>query len=282
MPCHGFELSMSRALMNASCMPKDISYSFGNGKISYYAENGVDDAKGYYNEFIIGGTTLNPEIDMEGPEITLFMNNKNFVDGGITDSNPVLVAEIFDTNGINTTGNGIGHDLVGVLDSDLSRNYLLNDYFVGELDNYRKGFLHYPLTDLEEGFHSIAVKVWDTYNNSSEATINFYVDHSNNLVVNELMNYPNPAQVYTTFQYSHNSPDTEHTVRIDIYDVTGRIIHKIVRTNSEGGYVSEPIHWEFTSVNGNAFEPGVYPYRMTVTTSDGKEGNQSGSLIIIP
>ena len=44
-------------------------------------------------------------------EVNLFMNDENFVSGGQTDLRPVLLAKIFDENGINTVGNGIGHDI---------------------------------------------------------------------------------------------------------------------------------------------------------------------------
>lgn len=262
-------------------VPKDISYSYGLGKVSYYAENKFIDAKGFFKDFVIGGTAIDAEIDNEGPEIALYMNDENFQDGGVTDANPVLIAHVFDTNGINTTGNGIGHDLTATLD-DANSNFLLNDYYVGQKDNYRRGVVRFPLYDLEDGRHTIRLKVWDTYNNSSEEELNFYVDNSNNLVVNELMSYPNPARSEVFIQYSHNSPGEEHTVFVSVYDAAGRLVHRIERTQEEGGYVSEPLRIDIDNINGAVIEPGVYPYTVNVRTSDGKEGNQSSRLIIIP
>lgn len=263
-------------------VPKDISYNVGSGKITYYAENGIVDAKGVYEGFEIGQTSEDAEVDIEGPQISLFMNDMNFQDGGITDSNPELLAYLYDSNGINTTGNGIGHDLTAVLDDDLSQSFLLNDYFVGQIDDYRRGVVRYPLTDLEDGSHTIALKVWDTYNNSSEETIGFYVDRSGNLVMNELLSYPNPARDETFIQYSHNSSGQEHDVTIEVYDATGRRVFTYRRSMVENGYVSEPIRIDFTNINGAAFDPGVYPYKVSVETSEGSQGNQSSQLIIIP
>ena len=37
------------------------------------------------------------------------------------------------------------------------------------------GKLSYPMFDLSEGWHSLTVKVWDVFNNSSEETIEFRV-----------------------------------------------------------------------------------------------------------
>ncbi len=263
-------------------IPKDIVYTFGTGKISFYAENGQLDAKGEYSDFIIGGTSSNSEIDFDGPEIALFMNDWSFIDGGVTDPNPILLASLFDQNGINTTGIGIGHDLVALLDEDYSKSYMLNDYFESELDDYQRGTVRYPLSNLESGPHTISLKVWDIYNNSSYENLNFYVESSPNTVISTLVNYPNPANINTTFQYTHNKAGQEHRVYIDIYDISGRMVHQLQRNNNETGFVSEPINWDIESMGLNKIEPGVYPYKLRVSTSDGSEGIKSGSLIIIP
>lgn len=268
-------------------IPKDISYSFGKGKITYYAQNSVFDAKGYHKEFYIGGTSENVVPDFEGPQIRLFMNDTTFEDGGLTNADPVLLADIYDESGINTTGNGIGHDVTGVLDENYSEDLLLNDYYEGELDNYRSGKILYPLNDLEEGFHEISVKVWDTYNNSAEEQISFYVKESDNgVVIDKLYNYPNPMRESTHFQYSHNMPG-EHEVHLEIYDLTGRLLYVYRQTNYESGFVSQPITWEPNTAEGGEIMPGVYPYRIHVkVNSDIDAGtfdaNQDGTLIIIP
>ena len=44
----------------------------------------------------------------------------NFLDEGITNPNPVIYATISDVSGINTVGNGIGHDITGVMDDKVS------------------------------------------------------------------------------------------------------------------------------------------------------------------
>jgi hypothetical protein len=50
-------------------VPKDIDYSFGPGRISYYAADGINDANGYNEKFIVGGTNPNAPVDGEGPKI---------------------------------------------------------------------------------------------------------------------------------------------------------------------------------------------------------------------
>jgi hypothetical protein len=47
-------------------VPKDINYQFGNGKISYYTENGVLDGNGAFTNIIVGGSGDSTS-DREGP-----------------------------------------------------------------------------------------------------------------------------------------------------------------------------------------------------------------------
>ena len=87
-------------------VPKDIDRSFGEGKISLYADNGNYDASGANLNFVIGGLSDNPVIDKQGPDVDLFLNNDKFVFGGMTNQEPDLYAEIFDENGVNMVGTG--------------------------------------------------------------------------------------------------------------------------------------------------------------------------------
>ena len=120
-------------------VPRDIDYSFGSGKISYYANDKNEDMNGSFNNIIVGGFSKTVLTDNEGPDIKLYMNDTLFKNGGITDSNPMLLAILNDQGGINTTGSGIGHDLTGFLDNDSNRSFVLNSYFVDDFDNYKRG-----------------------------------------------------------------------------------------------------------------------------------------------
>ena len=112
-------------------VPKDIAYHFGSGRISYYAvsEDTLSDASGFDESFVIGGTAANILVDTEGPTIDLFINNEHFISGGMTNENPLLFALLSDFSGINTVGNGIGHDIIAVLDDAFVLLFVLT--FVG-------------------------------------------------------------------------------------------------------------------------------------------------------
>ena len=118
-------------------VPKDIDYNFGNGKISYYSCTEHEDAAGSFTDFIIGGMDTTGIDDNESPRIELFMNDENFANGGITGPNPTLIAKISDNFGINTTGNGIGHDLTAILDNSTGNKIILNDPYQTEEGSFK-------------------------------------------------------------------------------------------------------------------------------------------------
>ena len=75
-------------------VPKDIDYTYGNSRMSFYVENGNIDGNGNYESLIIGGINSNAPNDITGPEIKLYLNDENFVSGGISNNNPVLIAHL--------------------------------------------------------------------------------------------------------------------------------------------------------------------------------------------
>lgn len=262
-------------------VPKDINYNFGSGKISYYATDSLRDAAGSDTRLVIGGSSEDLNEDTTGPELNVYMNNNYFLSGGITDENPVLYVEILDESGINTTGNGIGHDIMAVLNNDTQNSYEINDYYQADLDSYQSGTIEYPFFNLDEGHYEVEVKVWDIYNNSSTGSTEFVVILNEELVLDELLNFPNPFRDYTEFSFEHNKSDTDLDIVIDIYNINGELVKTIMTTQYSTGYRSDPISWDGTSDHSNRNRQGVYIYKIRVTTEDGSEAEKSGRMIIL-
>ena len=165
------------------------------------------DANGYFTNFIIGGVGTNAENDKEGPVIKAFLNDEKFVNGGITNENPVLIVKLSDSSGINTAGTGIGHDIVATLDNDNRQYFILNDFYEADLNSYQQGRIHFQLPALTAGLHSLKIKAWDVLNNSSEIILEFSVSKMKNLFLDHVLNYPNPFTTKTQFWFEHNKPD---------------------------------------------------------------------------
>ena len=262
-------------------VPKDIGYNYGKGRISYYFNSDDEDGTGYYENIVIGGYDDGASGDTEGPDIALFMNDTLFKSGDITNENPVLVAFVEDESGINTTGNGIGHDIIATIDGGSGEEqYILNDYYSSDVNRYNKGNISYPLHNLTPGMHTLTLKVWDIYNNSSEASIDFNVVSSSDMVVEKLYNYPNPFYDETTFVFSHNQAEQPIEARIDIYSVSGRLVKTIKKNVFSEGYVSSQIKWNGYSDGGYKLSQGVYLYSLTVLNSNGHSDVKRSKLVI--
>ncbi len=260
-------------------VPKDIAYNYGGGKISYYLDDGIADGHGYYSDFIIGGTADTFDPDYTGPDIDLFMNDTNFVSGDYTHENPILLAYLFDESGINITGS-VGHDIVAYLNNDVSNPLRLNHFFEADLDTYQSGRVVYPFYRLEDGHHTLSLRAWDIHNNPSTASIDFVVSSKGQLVLEHLMNYPNPFSHETWFAFKHNQAFSELDVRIDIYDLQGRLVNTINERVFPVGFQSTPIHWDGLSNDGRPLGNGLYLYRLTMTTPEGKRARQTEKLMI--
>jgi len=262
-------------------VPKDIDYQYGFGRVSYYASSPGTDANGYDEALIVGGYDNNNLPDTSGPAIKLYMNDRSFTNGGLCDQNPVLLADVSDESGINTVGNGIGHDITAILDDDTKNPMILNNYYVTDLDTYAKGVIEFPLFGLADGQHHIDVKIWDVYNNSTEAGIDFIVSSTASFVLDQVMNYPNPFHDHTTFSFQTNQTDNDLDIEIRIYSIYGELEKTFKTTMYSGGYRVEPFTWDGRSEAGVLLGAGLYVYHINVALSDGSTVRKSAKLIFI-
>jgi len=262
-------------------VPKDITYSYGSGKITYYAQDASADANGYFDGFIIGGTSEAAETDTDGPDIALYLNDRYFADRGISNTDPVIYAVISDASGINTVGNGIGHDITGVLDDRISEPVVLNDYFLTDLDDFTRGSLSYPMSGLEAGWHTLKVKVWDVFNNSSEKTIAFEVIDSDRPVIQKAENYPNPATDQTWFRFEHNMPGAWLKLTVTVFDLAGRQVTVLKQDLNPDGFSTEPLEWDLKDGSGTRIPPGLYPFRVQIVNETGLSAESYSKLAVI-
>ncbi|MDF1574669.1 MAG: type IX secretion system sortase PorU [Bacteroidales bacterium] len=261
-------------------MPKDINYAYGPGKISYYSTNQEIDAHGSFEDFSVGGISSGHVTDSEPPVVDLFLNDSFFISGGITDPDPLLLAYVSDSYGINTTGNGIGHDLTATLDDDRISSVILNEFYQANTNSYNSGIVSYPYSNLEPGKHTVTLKIWDIHNNSTEKSIDFMVVDSEEMLMEQIYNYPNPFFDRTWFSIAHNRPDSQLRLVLSIYSLSGEMVRLIDMQVNSPGYRLEPLMWDGTSSGGTEMGGGVYIYRATLSTEEGEVASSSGKLII--
>ncbi len=262
-------------------VPKDIDYNFGNGKISMYASSDTTDAAGYTSDIIIGGASDTILTDNQGPDVDVFLNDDKFVFGGITDESPKLFSKLFDENGINTSGNGVGHDITAIIDNDTKKIFNLNDFYETNIDDITRGVVSYPFSKLAKGRHTLQVKAWDVLNNSGVGYTEFIVEEKANLALSHVLNYPNPFTTNTRFMFEHNKPGAPLDLRIEIFTVSGKVIKTITKNINTEGYRVDDITWDGLDDYGDKIGKGVYIYRISLKDDSGKKVSQYQKLVIL-
>lgn len=258
-------------------VPKDIRYNYGNGRIVYYArttdEGATEEAVGHYEDFIIGGTGSTILADTTGPEMQIYLNNPAFRDGDKTYPTPRFFAELYDQNGINTAGAGIGHDLMLVIDDDPKQTYTINDYFTSANDSYQKGQVNYLMNELEDGQHSLSFRAWDLLNNSTTKTLSFIVEAGLDPSIYSITTYPNPVQATGTLTMivNYDQPDELIQTEIYLYNTNGQLMWSQTQDN--------PDHVSVNLAN-IGLHPGMYIYTVRIKSESSKYTSSSGKIIV--
>lgn len=262
-------------------VPMDINYSDKTGIMNFHAVSSDKQmlAHGYCTNFIVGGTAT-VDNDSIGPSIFCYLNSPSFVNGGNVNSTPYFVAQITDANGINSTGNGIGHDLQLIIDGDMAKTYTLNDNFVYDFGTYTSGTTYYQIPELSAGKHTLKFRAWDILNNSSTVSLDFNVVRG---LTPKLFNVgvtKNPASTSTTFIINHDRMGTTMDVDIDVFDASGRLLWTRHESgvSTDGAYTST---WNLCTDSGQQLQTGVYLYRVRVACEGSSQASKANKLVVI-
>lgn len=242
-------------------LPQNIKFELGRGQMYFYAmdlDNEID-AAGQSSQFTIGGSLADDNTDNIGPDIELFMNTYAFKDGGTTTPDPVLIATLFDESGINLSNTSIGHDLKATLDGDVNQSYVVNDFYEGSLDDYRRGEIRFPFRDLELGEHRVELTAWDILNNRNTAELSFVVSDGSLETLINVINYPNPSQDQTSFAFEHDGDAGDVLITIHIFDTQGKNVDILQYNRPSEGSKEVNLIWRHGDKN---ILSGIYVYRI--------------------
>lgn len=251
-------------------VPKDIKMEVGRPRFSFYAYDSIRnvDAMGKFDLLNLGGNDPAAVADNQGPNIDFYWNTPDFENGDhVERQGGVLCADLYDAQGIYHYDYSLGRDIV--LSSNLMgySSLVLNDRFEPALNDFRRGRVTIPVTDLEPGTYEFKLKVWDTQNNPSEAMLWFVVD--DDLFLSQVYNYPNPFDDETRITLTHVGEDGDFDVNIEIFDIMGRKVQELQKRVSSTNGVIEPIVWNGCNSGGSPLLSGIYIYRLTLTDGNG-------------
>ncbi len=261
-------------------VPQDIMDEVGKPRFALYAYDSIRgiDAMGKFDDLTLGGIDPAMVADDEGPKIDFYWNTPDFENGQSVERQGVLVADLYDAQGIYHYDFSLGRDIV--LNSNLTGydHLVLNDLYEPALNDFRRGRLTIPVNDLKPGTYQFQLKVWDTQNNASEASLWFVVD--DNLFLSQVRNFPNPFNEETRISMTHVGEDGNFDVNIEIFDIMGRPVQHISKRVASNNGVIEPIRWNGCGYSGTPLRSGVYLYRLTLTDESGFFRTVSQRMVI--
>lgn len=261
-------------------VPKNISYQFGNGKISMYAINDeqIIDAHGATGNILIGGST-GPPVDNQGPIIQSYFGDSTNTSTRDIPPNTNLALHLADESGINISGYGLGNSIEAILDDSIL--YRLNDYYEAIKDNYKEGWAIYPLQNMLPGKHNLTIKAWDVFNNPGGSSIEFYVIDPDKINISQLFNYPNPFSEKTHFRLTHNRSGEDLEVQLQIMDGNGALVKDMLFNVSGAQSTINLYEWDGSS-NGEKLQTGIYLFKVKIRSlSDGATTENFKKLILI-
>ena len=265
-------------------VPYDIRYNIDSGRISYYAvsEDKEEDAMGSFSDFMIGGFNPQAGEDNEGPEIDFYLDYKDFKNGDKTGSTPILYASFFDESGINTTGAGIGHNIVLILDEQFNNPIQLNRYYIAKQGTYKEGNIIYQLPELEKGEHNIILKAWDNYNNSTSISLDFIVSTDKNLIVNDFNFTPTTVKLgeSNTLSFSTSEGNIATDIIIHAYDQMGNKTGKFKINKVATNNFITPITLSLSEVGIKS--AGIYVLKFEIESMSKKKTVKTSKVIVLP
>jgi hypothetical protein len=258
-------------------VPKDIRYNYGNGRIVYYArtadETETVEAVGHFEDFTIGGTGSYLIQDTVGPQMHIYLNTPVFKDGDKTYETPRFFADLYDENGINTAGAGIGHDLMLIIDDNAKQTYTLNEYFTAANNSYQAGQVSYLMETLPNGPHSLMFRAWDLLNNSTTQVLNFIVEAGLDPSIYSITTYPNPVQAAGVLNLvvNYDQPDELLQTEVYLYNTSGQMIWSHTQQNPDRVQIN---------LADLGLTAGVYVYSVRIKSASSGYSASSGKIIV--
>ncbi|TXI69113.1 MAG: type IX secretion system sortase PorU [Cyclobacteriaceae bacterium] len=260
-------------------LTKNVPANSSVGTLTGYAYTNSTSASGFNNS-AVGGLDDTAGSDNTPPVVKLFMGDTTFISGGIVGPSTRIVALLYDANGINITNFPEGKQIYFALDD--GEPQVINDYYLADVNTDKSGVLIYPLDGLEKGNHTLTLTVSDTHNNTTIVSVPFVVTDGSRIEIEEFVNYPNPFEGLTTFEFTHTRPGEDLEVCVSIVDLAG---NKILEQHYEvlaSQYRVTLAEWDGRSASGSKLSRGIYVGKLSVRSLlDGSKNEQFTKLIVL-
>ncbi|MCS7163178.1 MAG: type IX secretion system sortase PorU [Bacteroidia bacterium] len=260
-------------------LPLEILPQVGHGRISAWAQDEQGNAAaGAETRFILccPDTTLQAS---SPPQIRLYIGDTTWVAGGWTDPNPLLLAYITDSLGINLSPLAVGKEIKAFLNQ---QEYFLGAYYQARRDRPNEGRLEYRFTNLPEGEYRLRLRVYNLAGQEGTAETYFTVVERRRLRLGRVFNYPNPFTTATRFCFEHNQPGEPLEARVWIYTLSGRLVQTLSTLINSRSTFCQELFWDGLDSYGDRLARGVYIYRLEVRNlATGEKVSAQEKLVLL-
>lgn len=261
-------------------IPKNINLNFGAGSLRILGVSNDIPREAFGSENpIIGGIPTNTPVDNIGPEIKAAF-------GGITSESLTIPSTsievesfLSDLSGINISGLAIGQELS--IQVNENGPIIVSEKFKALNGNFQEGSFTYQLSGLKEGENVVTIRAWDNLGNGSVFSQKIIVEGSNRLQILEHKAYPNPAELQSQFEFTHNRPGENLLVELSVYNMNGQTLFsesfRFVKAEAE---ISE-LSWLFYQSQTKYPAKGTYIYKLSLQSeTDYSVATTSGKIVI--
>jgi hypothetical protein len=262
---------------------KDIKFDSSNAKISMlaYSDNFHSALGGTTNIRIYGIDTARATSDHEGPILAPYIGSRAFHSGDVVPANSMIIVDVSDISGLNSSTASIGHSFVAWTDDSTAGTIDLASTYVSKQDDYTSGTSQQQAI-LPVGTHTLKVRAFDALDNPTFAEVKFTARDVQPYALYNTTITPNPVTndraVFTFLQPS--APESPVDVTITIYTIIGQQVRQLSAQSISQNSVSIPFDGRDNS--GVLLADGAYIYRVTAQERlSGLQTNVGGTFLIV-
>lgn len=248
------------------------------GRIIMYFQNELDQKSflTFYHPMKLSKIPVD-SISTDEPLVQIWIDSRKFETGDYVSTDPLFIAAISDSNGINISGSP-GRRMLLLLDHSEDPDDLIDvtSGFVYDLNSHTKGELTWQLSNISEGKHEIQLVVFDNFGVSTIAEIDFMATKSDKVAIKDMLPYPNPMPDDGYFTFVITEPAD---ITITIYTITGRKIRTLKQPNCEVNF--NKIYWNGRDEDGDKIANGTYFYKLKAKHLQNKKITEKIGKVII-
>ena len=258
---------------------KDIKFDTSRAKISMlaYSDN-FHSALGVDTNIIINGIdTARADSDHQGPSLVPYIGSRAFKSGDVVPVNSMIIVDVSDISGLNTSTASIGHSFIAWTDDSTAGAIDLASTYVSKQDDYTTG-TSTQQAKLPVGKHVLQVRAFDALDNPTYAQVEFTARDVQPYELYNTTITPNPVHDVNSFFtfLQPSSPESPVDVTISIYTIIGQKVRDLSAQSISQNSVSIP--FDGNDNFGTPLPDGAYIYRVTarerLTTNQTNEGGK--------